>query len=208
MAFSVGITALAGFIDSIGFLSLGGYFLSFMSGNTTKFGVSVGQGQATSGLICVAIILLFLVGVIVGALIGRRFESHSRSAVLLFVTLTLALSCLGVGMSNMNEWLGLTILGMGAINTAFDREVEGSFGFTFVSGALVRAGQRIAWAMLGDDRKAWMPYLLLWLGLTAGAVLGGVLASWTVAARLGLASIWCLIGLVGSHYVARGKVLD
>jgi uncharacterized membrane protein YoaK (UPF0700 family) len=34
-AFGVLLTAIAGWVDAIGFLSLGGFYVSFMSGNTT-----------------------------------------------------------------------------------------------------------------------------------------------------------------------------
>ncbi len=32
---AIGLAALAGFVDGVGFLTAGGYFVSFMSGNTT-----------------------------------------------------------------------------------------------------------------------------------------------------------------------------
>ncbi|MDB5537022.1 MAG: hypothetical protein JWQ65_1897, partial [Devosia sp.] len=32
------LTAAAGFIDAIGFIKLGGFYTSFMSGNTTQLG--------------------------------------------------------------------------------------------------------------------------------------------------------------------------
>ena len=38
---AIGLAGLAGFVDATGFLSAGGYFTSFMSGNTTRFGVDL-----------------------------------------------------------------------------------------------------------------------------------------------------------------------
>jgi len=43
IAAAVALAALAGFVDALGFLGLGGFFVSFMSGNTTRFGVAVGS---------------------------------------------------------------------------------------------------------------------------------------------------------------------
>src|SRR5271154_5572159 len=42
------LSALAGYVDAIGFLHLGGLFVSFMSGNSTRMGVSLAEGQWTS----------------------------------------------------------------------------------------------------------------------------------------------------------------
>src|ERR1019366_5919862 len=39
------LSALAGYVDAIGFLHLGGLFVSFMSGNSTRMGVSLAEGQ-------------------------------------------------------------------------------------------------------------------------------------------------------------------
>ena len=39
------LSALAGYVDGIGFLHLGGLFVSFMSGNSTRMGVSLADGQ-------------------------------------------------------------------------------------------------------------------------------------------------------------------
>ncbi|RSY01673.1 DUF1275 domain-containing protein, partial [Sphingomonas koreensis] len=40
--FAVALAAMAGFVDAVGFLSADGYFVSFMSGNTTRLGVDLG----------------------------------------------------------------------------------------------------------------------------------------------------------------------
>jgi len=39
LAIAVALAILAGYIDGIAFVYLGGYFVSFMSGNTTQSGV-------------------------------------------------------------------------------------------------------------------------------------------------------------------------
>lgn len=35
-ALAIYLSSITGFVDTIGFMYLGGYFLSFMSGNTTR----------------------------------------------------------------------------------------------------------------------------------------------------------------------------
>ena len=39
------LAALAGMVDAIGYLHLGGLFVSFMSGNSTQLAAAIGQGD-------------------------------------------------------------------------------------------------------------------------------------------------------------------
>ena len=43
--FAIALATLAGCADSIGFLEFSQLFMSFMSGNTTRFGVAVANGD-------------------------------------------------------------------------------------------------------------------------------------------------------------------
>ena len=47
---AVALAALAGFVDAIAFTRLGGYFVSFMSGNSTRLGVGIGLADGTAAL--------------------------------------------------------------------------------------------------------------------------------------------------------------
>ncbi len=46
--FAAGLSALAGFVDAIGFIKLGGYFVSFMSGNSTRLAVALAKASRPS----------------------------------------------------------------------------------------------------------------------------------------------------------------
>ena len=61
------LRALAGYVDAIGFLHLGGLFVSFMSGNSTRMGVSLAEGQWWSALESLGLIALFVVGAVPAA---------------------------------------------------------------------------------------------------------------------------------------------
>lgn len=164
-------SAVAGFVDVIGFLMTGGFFVSFMSGNSTRLGVGLEEGSRAA-VVAGGLILTFVLGVIVGASVGRLARSYKEPATLALVTglLTLALAL---------NWLGLGILAaiplalaMGAQNTVFAQDGEVRVGLTYMTGTLVKLGKRITVALWGGERLGWVPYLLLWLGLLAGSVLG------------------------------------
>ncbi|MCH4267255.1 MAG: DUF1275 family protein [Brevundimonas sp.] len=165
--------AVAGFVDVVGFLMTGGYFVSFMSGNSTRLGVGL-AGQAPIASVSAGLILGFVVGVVAGASVGRIARSRKETAILAVVTGFLALALL-------LHWLGLGVLAalplaiaMGAQNTVFAEDGEVRVGLTYMTGALVKLGKRITVALWGGSRFGWIPFLLLWLGLLMGSVLGAL----------------------------------
>lgn len=187
-ALAVCLSTLAGYVDAVGFIELGGFFVSFMSGNSTRLGVGVGE-RATDAMLAGSLIALFLVGVIAGALVGHVARGRRRSAVLLFVAALLALAALGAGLGFPFALLLLTVA-MGAENSVFERDGEVSIGLTYMTGALVRLGHNLVQAFLGKDGRAWVPYLFLWAGLTSGAVAGAL-----TYPRFGLACLWAAAGM-------------
>ena len=187
IALAVGSSALAGYVDAIGFLSLGGFFVSFMSGNSTRLAVGV-VGVPAEALIAGRLIASFLVGVIVGSLIGRIAGERRRPAVLATVAGMLAAGAGAAGLGAPDLAVLFVAVAMGAENTTFERDGEVSIGLTYMTGTLVKLGQRIAGALTGGPRFAWLPYALLWLGLVTGAVVGAL--------------IWPLIGLAGLWFAA------
>ena len=78
---------------------------------------------------------------------------------------------------------------MGLENAAFQIEGGGGRGLTYVTGALVKAGQLIAAALTGGARLGFLPNLLMWAALVAGSLLGALGYRW-----INLASIWFAAG--------------
>ena len=66
------------------------------------------------------------------------------------------------------------VLAMGLENAVFQLEGGAGLGLTYVTGALVKAGQLIAAALTGGAPWAWLPNLLLWAALGAGALTGAL----------------------------------
>ncbi len=178
------LSTLAGYVDSLGFLSLGGFFVSFMSGNSTRAGVGFTQGSR-AGVEATALIGTFVLGVVAGSLVGRAAGRRQRAAVLLLVAGLLAAAAALGARGSARPAAAAMALAMGAENTVFQREGEVSIGVTYMTGSLVKLGQRLAAALMGGSRTAWLPYLLLWGGLVTGAAAGALAHRF-----VGLGGLW------------------
>ncbi len=193
IAIAIGASALAGYVDAIGFLSLGGFFVSFMSGNSTRLAVGI-AGLPPEALIAARLIGCFVLGVVAGTLLGAAARRMRRPAVLALVAGLLAAAAL-LDTVDLHVAMMAVAAAMGAENTTFERDGEVSIGLTYMTGTLVKLGQRLAGAIMGGPRIAWLPYLLLWMGLVTGAVIGA--SVWPV---LALASLWA--GVIGALLLA------
>src|SRR6266403_3243045 len=83
VALACALSALAGYVDAIGFLHLGGLFVAFMSGNSTRMGVSLAQGQWVTAAQALGLIALFVTGAAVGSLIVLGRGANRQSWLLL-----------------------------------------------------------------------------------------------------------------------------
>ncbi len=177
------LAMLAGFVDAVGFLKLGGLFVSFMSGNSTRLAVGLAEGSALAWRAAL-LIAAFVGGVVAGSLLSAAVRSRAPSILAMVASLLFAAALLDLlGMDNAA--IGAMAMAMGCANTVFQRDGEVSIGVTYMTGTLVKLGQRIADALRGGDHMAWLPYLLLWLGLIAGAVGGSI-----GYISIGMASLW------------------
>jgi uncharacterized membrane protein YoaK (UPF0700 family) len=173
-ALAASLAAVAGYVDATGFLASKGFFVSFMSGNSTRLAVGSVE-RAADAAAALALITIFVVGVVIGSLIGRRAGRHQRSSVIVLVAAALMLAALLSVVGQPRTALGLMALAMGAENAIFEAEGEVQIGLTYMTGTLVKFGQRLGTALSGGDRWGWLPYAMLWLGLVAGAVVGAVM---------------------------------
>ena len=185
------LSALAGYVDAIGFMTLGGFFVSFMSGNLTRMGVGIATDAWAQAGLAAGLIGLFVAGVIIGALVARRVGEGCRSVVLA-VEAALLLTAAGLCTFGHREaGMLAVVMAMGVENAVFQRQGDVGVGLTYMTGALVRMGQRIATALCGGSRWDWLPFLMLWLGLAAGGALGAL-----VFLRLGVLALWPAFAVV------------
>ena len=192
VALAVCLSGLAGYVDALGFLRLGGLFVSFMSGNSTRLAVGLGQGDAGRIATLAGILASFVLGAALGAWAGHFAGRRRRPAVLLLVTALLA----AAAVLDARGWTAYAVcvmaLTMGAENAVFQDAREGPIGLTYMTGALVKVGQGIAGAFTGGPPFLWVRFVLLWAGLVTGGVVG------TLAfGQLGLAGLWAAVAWCG-----------
>jgi uncharacterized membrane protein YoaK (UPF0700 family) len=179
------LSALAGYVDAIGFLHLGGLFVSFMSGNSTRLGVSLAEGQWSAALESFGLIVLFVMGAAAGSLIVLGHGANRQPWVLLAEALLLGAGALAYAFGLPNTAVGALVVAMGLENAVFQIRGGAGLGLTYVTGALVKVGQLAAAALRGGARWAWAPNLLLWAALVAGSLCGAAAYHW-----INLAAIW------------------
>lgn len=194
---AVGLTILAGFVDALGFLKLRGMFVSFMSGNSTR--IAVGAATPVHGsLFAAALIAAFVVGVMLGTAVGMRAALRRRKQMVLVLVMgILTIACLAAMLANQTILPPLLMAGaMGSANAVFQRDGEVSVGVTYMTGTIVKLGQHLTFALSGGPRFAWVPYLMLWCGLMAGAVAGSAAFS-----TFGLQALWFAVAFTASLLV-------
>ena len=180
------LACLAGFVDALAYLNLGGFFASFMSGNTTRLGVGLATADPHSARTAAALILSFVCGVMIATMVSARFARRRKPAVMLTVTALLALAALIVGLTDRRFPLMLLAVAMGAENGVFNRDGEVSIGVTYMTGSLVRFAQKLTAALIGSGAPfGWVPNLLLWIGFAVGVLLGG-----RTHGALGASALW------------------
>ena len=86
-------SALAGFVDALGFLYLGGFFVSFMSGNSTRLAVGLSEHVADA-LTAGGLIASFVVGVMLGSLCGRTIRRARHGALMYLIAAMLTAAAL------------------------------------------------------------------------------------------------------------------
>jgi uncharacterized membrane protein YoaK (UPF0700 family) len=190
IALACALSMVAGYVDGIGFIHLGGLFVSFMSGTSTRMGVSVAGSDWYDAAEALGLIALFVAGATLGGLIARGRSRYRQAWIVLAEAALLCVAAL----LNAYGWspaaITVIVVAMGLENAVFQVDGGGGLGVTYITGALVKVGQFLAAVLTGGDRWAWIPNLLLWAALAIGAVLGGLAYH-----RFGLAAIWLAAGV-------------
>jgi uncharacterized membrane protein YoaK (UPF0700 family) len=176
--------ALAGAVDAIGFLKSGGFFVAFMSGNSTRLAIGVTDAGGVAAA-AAALIGLFVLGVVLNVLVSESVRAvHRKVAATLGVSLFLLAAVAADAVGSSRGGVACLCLAMGASNAIFRRDGEVSIGVTYMTGTLVKLGHRLADALRGSGDGSWLPYLLLWLALVLGGIAGALCFAWSAPASL------------------------
>lgn len=197
---------MAGMVDAIGFMASGGFFLSFMSGNSTRLSIGLAEGAPYVFMVA-ALIFSFVGGVIAGSLTGNgdKTSANKRQATILVgIAALLFAAPIIADFGWLLPAICVAAFCMGAENTLYERDGSVSFGLTYMTGALVKIGQGVATLLRGGSKTAWLPYLFLWTGLVSGAVIGALLFS-----KFNVYSFWMpgALAAIFSMVLLRAKPL-
>ncbi|WP_156839731.1 YoaK family protein [Novosphingobium aquimarinum] len=195
------IAALAGYVDAIGYLAAEGYFVSFMSGNTTRLATDFVRSPQ---LAFTPLLLVggFVGGVALGRVLAAKTGRHRKPSVLGAVTLFLA-GAYGARLAGSpTAALACMVLAMGALNNTFQRD-ENPVGLTYMTGALVRIGQGIADHVTGRRSTGWLLFLGLWIALAGGAICGAFAFVELGVVSLGFAVLGSAALCLGSFGISK-----
>ncbi len=191
----VGLAMIAGYVDGFGLLKLK-TFLSFMSGNTTQAGSTIGRGAFAPAVNSMTAIVFFTTGVFTGNLLRHAGLRQPRRVALWGVG-ALILVGLGACLSSLSGSVTIATISfaMGIMNTTLSHVGGEQVNLTFVTGALNRIARHLALAAmrvpLDDSQGPWdtqlrraLELICVWTGFFGGAVLAGIvtprLSGWTL----------------------------
>ncbi|MCJ2133171.1 DUF1275 domain-containing protein [Methylobacterium sp. J-026] len=169
------LTGLAGYVDALGFVRLGGLYTSFMSGNTTQLAVFGAAADLHRLVLPATLILAFLIGSVLGSGLAILVPARWTTPVVLAYESLLILGGLGLGLESPELGLAafFVAVAMGSQNAVLAQVKGFRAGTTFVTGALFSLGQKIAQALTRTgDPLGWIGDGLVWLSLLFGAYLG------------------------------------
>ncbi|MFG1462461.1 YoaK family protein [Xanthobacter sp. DSM 24535] len=169
------MTASAGFVDAIGYAQAGGLYLSFMSGNSTRFGTALAALDTHLLLGTGMVICAFVIGAMAGTFV---IESGVRNHLLavLAVEILLISGALGlVAVGSLRPPLFLIAIAMGMQNSVHQVVAGADVGKSFVTGALFSFGQSIVAVAKGRiSVLECAMYGVSWLSFILGVALGAL----------------------------------
>ncbi len=153
------LATLAGMVDALGYLHLGGLFISFMSGNSTQLAAALGQGDLAEAGMIAKLIVLFVLGAAAGQVLAGFAGARHLAWVLIAVALLLVLAAL---LATAPEPM---VVAMGALNASLRRAGNIPISLTFVTGVLVRFGQGLGDFLTGRVTGfIWLLQATPWVG--------------------------------------------
>ena len=200
------LAGIAGYVDAICFLRLGGAFAANMTGNLVEVGLAAAQGRWGEAAWCVSLLIAFFLGILAARLILRTRQSP-RSSLLIEAAIVVAAAtgllgiaavpALAVAMAMQNE---AVTHGIVAVNVGF------------ITGDIQRLGERlVAETVPGQARKreTQAPIVLTILVFyAAGAAIGALAARWDAAALILPAAVLAAVALLPQRWTGLAAQHD
>ena len=199
------LTALAGYVDALGFIRLGGLYTSFMSGNTTQLAVFGAEADLHRVVLPAVLILAFLAGSILGSGLAILVPARWTTPTVLAYEALLIVGGLALGLHSPELAVAsvFVALAMGSQNAVLSQVKGFRAGTTFVTGALFSLGHKIAQALTRTgDPLGWVGDGLVWLSLLFGAVFGALAYN-----ALGLYALIPPAGVAGTLALASATLI-
>jgi uncharacterized membrane protein YoaK (UPF0700 family) len=203
MRFGVGVllTAIAGWVDAIGFISLGSFYVSFMSGNTTQLGIGLARFDLSLVRVPAVLLVCFVLGAFVGTLVYSLSGRWHLPAIFLLEGLLLGAALIFAFFQDPvfgpAEPLAIA---MGSQNAALRSDRGHRIGGTFVTGTVFGLGEKLAlWCVGRGGPRPALRHALGWSALAVGAAAGtwSFLAYGLLALAVPMGSLLILAGVTG-----------
>lgn len=203
VAFGLVLTMVAGYVDAIGFIRLGGLYTSLVSGNLVQFAIALGQDALVVAMLPALLIGFFLIGAVVGNLLAALIPARWVTPAILGLEASAICVAASLAITGTQVAVATFILAfaMGAQNAALAHVKGFRAGTTFVTGALVDFAQHLALAMLGRGKRfAWLGdggvWVVFLVGAFAGTLANAYLAIAALAIAAGAVASLCLVASV------------
>ena len=175
------LAGIAGYVDAICYLRLGGAFAANMTGNLVEVGLAAAQGQWRLAIWCASLLVAFVVGVLAARLVLRTQHS-ARISLLLEAAIILVAASAQLGIAAVP----VLAAAMALQNEAVTHGIV-ALNVGFITGDLQRVGERLISGAPGESRKrdTQAPLLLTILVFyAAGAAIGALAAVWGATALI------------------------
>ncbi|MBW9117968.1 DUF1275 domain-containing protein [Rhizobium cauense] len=194
MMFALLATALAGFVDAVGYAQLNRLYVSFMSGNSTHLGMVLASGQWGEAVSAGSVIVAFVTGSFMGTLLSDAVDKPLLALIsseMLFCAIAAGMAAIGFGMCSMTVVAAI----MGIQNVMHQSIANTDVGKGFITGALFGLGQAAAHAIRDRANLASASVnACSWLSFVGGVVCGAhSVGSLGVALSLGVVCFGFLV---------------
>lgn len=177
------LAMIAGYTDAYGFFHYQAY-VSFMSGNTTQTGLSLGQAAWRAAIPTAVAIGMFVAGVFGGTLLANapgRQSPRLRFGLVAAILVGVIVATMRASLS-ANLGIALLSIAMGIMNTTLSEVGGEAVALGYVSGTLNAMARHLAMACrrlpLADAQGAWDTHArrarllaAVWVSFLAGAAL-------------------------------------